>query len=667
MISIIIPCYNHRNEVRRAVDSALNQKDFPKDQWEIIVVDDGSNPPIEDAWSDKVTVLRHSYNAGLPVALNTGVRESKGDRFVILAADDALHPTYLSLMSQHDNDIVSCNMIANGKHVHARPGSVELLKKGNCHSYAALVKRKVFDLVGGFKETMNPSWEDWEFWLNSAKHGAQWSHVNMPLHLYNRNPVGRDVKAQSKERLLKSKFSGYHQDLYGKGDGVVGFVIPCYNHEEFVRDAVFSVHNQIYPHVVACVVDDGSPGNIKKALKDVDVDILRQKNKGLSGARNAGIKFLLDKYNVEFLVMLDADDKVSPDFVEHTLGYMRRDNDFVYTDVQFFGGAWHRENLKAFKCNNMLRKHQHPCTFLMRSQLWKDVVEMRGHGYDENMKEGYEDWEFSIAAVEAGYCGLHLNKHLFFYRHHPNGSMRTAASKVKDKLGNYIRQKHEGRKELLRMACDTCGGGHKFTSVTNNSVNIAGLGELSPGAPIKVTYKGTNKATQTKIGRGGRIYNYSGNPNGTYKPVFFAAAEDVDKFEGPFTIEAVEAEEPSPQQDLHPVAVPTPVTRPMKAPQPKKPSPAPKVEKVSKVSLQEALEKSKSTTTTKKVVRDDFTQINGVGPKGAIKLVEAGFDTFDDILEVGADELGSRLGLSSSVAKKVYNGTRELVESNRNN
>lgn len=514
--SIIIPSYNHNDYVRAAIDSALHQTYADK---EVIVVDDGSDIPVTVPGG--VKLIRHPQNMGLVAALNTGIRASTGERFVILAADDRLHPRHLERTSQFDADVVSVDMMVGGEHVKMGPGSLEALKKSNCHSYAALIKRYMFDLVGGFQE-LNPSWEDWSFFLSCAENNATWHHVYEPLHLYNRNLYGRDVKAQGKERLLWGKMHGFHPNLYGRGMGVVTAIIPCYKHEAFVAQAVQSVLNQIYPHTNAVVVDDGSPGDVAGALQDLynatgRVFVLRQKNQGLPAARNAGISYALGKFNSQYMFMLDADDEVEPNFIEETMPAMR-EHEYVYTDLKFIGDAYHSYEVEDYDCERLTKKHLHACTFLMQSNMWRELVTARGYGYDPDMRKGWEDWEFAVACAENGWCGHRLPKQLFHYRYHKDGSMRTQASKVGGELSKYIRDKHPWmtNKEMIKMACKACGGGGRFTSVSkgvgknkSTMVFVPGVGECDWNEQLLVMYTGPTTSTIKKTGLGGTLYKYS--------------------------------------------------------------------------------------------------------------------------------------------------------------
>jgi glycosyltransferase involved in cell wall biosynthesis len=623
--TVVIPCYNHNEEVKGAVQSALDQTVMV----EIIIVDDGSTEPVQDIWNGRVRVIRHQENRGLSAALNTAIRASTSDRWVICAADDKLAPAHAELTTASEADIVSVDMRAGGRHIQCKAGDLETLKHSNCHSYAAMVKKELWEKVGGFKEGMDPSWEDYEFWLNCAKHGATWKHINLPLHEYNRNPKGRDVEAQGQDLMLRGLLEGHHQDLFGKGRGVVAFIIPCFKHEQYLKDAVRSVLNQTYAHCKVVVVDDGSPGDVSKALAQFlkpgdPVLEVRQANKGLAAARNAGIEAAMEAWNPQYLVMLDADDAVHPKFVTRTMAAMRSGKDeFIYTNIQFIGDAWHQLELKEFSCQDLRYVHQHPCTFLMPSRLPQRLKKQRGFVYDESdvMRIGFEDWEFSMAAVEVGFCGKHLSEFLFNYRFHDNGSMRTRAEEKKDVLVSYLRRKHplfDGGGKV----CTTCGGGSSFTASSNGGVTVLGLGNVVPGEPIEVTYMGTNQSTQTKIGFGGRIYKYSGKdagPTVKYPRVFVIDGRDIKYFGGQFTfrkLNEVVAEEETPGL-------------------------------LTEIVLGPHIDTSSGATLDQLLVEDDgfdFTQLAGVGPATNAKLREAGITELNQVTDMTTEQLAAVLG-----------------------
>ncbi len=88
----------------------------------------------------------------------------------------------------------------------------------------------------------------------------------------------------------------------------VSVIIPCYNHAHFLPEAIESVLQQSYPHREIIVVDDGSPDNTPEiAARYAGVRCLSQENKGLAGARNAGLQISAGTY----IVFLDADDRLT--------------------------------------------------------------------------------------------------------------------------------------------------------------------------------------------------------------------------------------------------------------------------------------------------------------------------------------------------------------------
>lgn len=666
MISIVIPCYNHAHFLPRSVGSALRQT---YEDYEVVVVDDGSSTPIVNEWGGRVRVIRHELNRGLSEALNTGISLSKGDKFIILAADDELAPGTLELMSNRDADIVSCDMLAGGKRVPARPGDLQTLLTMNCHSYAALTRKSLWAQVGGFKSTMNPSWEDYEFWLNCAKHKAIWVHIPRPLHIYHRNPQGRDVESQGKDYLLRGKLEGYHPDLFGPGRGLVTFVIPCYKQEEYLLEAVESVLSQVYPHTNVVVVDDGSPGRPGQVLKDVSdpnrVALIRQRNKHLSGARNTGIAEALRLCNSQYLVMLDADDKVYPEFVERLMGAMIP-RTYVYTDIQFIGDAWHTYELEEYDCRKLTQKHLHPCTFLMESAMVKELIANRGYAYDETMKRGYEDWEFALASMQAGYCGKRIKAFLFGYRYHNNGSMRTAAQKINRELVADITDRHPWvkDKEFVNMACSSCAGKARVVRVsvtggiTMAGINVPGIGVVDGQEPLTVVYTGSQGSTITKIGKGlpgmgNAVYRYSANPEGTYGPRFTIWAIDAHLFNGPYKFERVQPVIP-PVEIAQKVAV-KPVeiaTRPAPSKEPP----------MAEDTLRKFEQKLAAQPTQVVYEPDDFTVIKGIGPAGDKKLHAAGVSYLEDFIDAPDSELEQILGASNKAIKSFKGLAKAILD-----
>jgi glycosyltransferase involved in cell wall biosynthesis len=98
---------------------------------------------------------------------------------------------------------------------------------------------------------------------------------------------------------------------------LVSIVIPTYNRDDLVAQAVDSALAQTHPRCEVVVVDDGSKDRTPEVLARYDGRIvaIRQENTGLAGARNAGIRAATG----EFVGFLDSDDLWEPRVVEEAL------------------------------------------------------------------------------------------------------------------------------------------------------------------------------------------------------------------------------------------------------------------------------------------------------------------------------------------------------------
>lgn len=100
---------------------------------------------------------------------------------------------------------------------------------------------------------------------------------------------------------------------------LVSVIIPTYNYSRFLADAIESALSQTYSPIEVVVVDDGSTDDTATLVEtrfSERVRYLFQSNQGLSAARNTGIR----EAGGDFVVFLDADDRLAPSMVEDSLG-----------------------------------------------------------------------------------------------------------------------------------------------------------------------------------------------------------------------------------------------------------------------------------------------------------------------------------------------------------
>ena len=114
----------------------------------------------------------------------------------------------------------------------------------------------------------------------------------------------------------------------------VSVVIPCYNHGAFLQETLESLHAQTFTNFEVIVVDDGSTDALTVALLDSLVEpglrVIRTENRGVSAARNRGIA----EPRGEYILPLDSDDKIAPNYLEKTVTILDEDRDVgvVYTE-----------------------------------------------------------------------------------------------------------------------------------------------------------------------------------------------------------------------------------------------------------------------------------------------------------------------------------------------
>ena len=97
----------------------------------------------------------------------------------------------------------------------------------------------------------------------------------------------------------------------------ISIIVPVYKVERFLNECIDSILRQTFTDFELILVDDGSPDNCPAlcdaaAAKDSRIRVVHQQNRGLSGARNAG----LDTARGEWIAFVDSDDTITPDYCE---------------------------------------------------------------------------------------------------------------------------------------------------------------------------------------------------------------------------------------------------------------------------------------------------------------------------------------------------------------
>tara|TARA_Y100000768_G_scaffold116572_1_gene86118 strand:- start:263 stop:1108 length:846 start_codon:yes stop_codon:yes gene_type:complete len=177
-VSVIIPTYNRKNLLKRALHSVISQTFVPQ---EIIVVDDGSSDRTKDWVSERFPDVRYIYqdNSGVSSARNAGIKEAKGSWIAFLDSDDEWMPNKLEQQKRvinsfqeawlcHTNEIWIRNGVrVNQMKKHQKYGGdvfENCLDICRISPSSVLIKKEVFEMVGLFDESLKVC-EDYDLWL----------------------------------------------------------------------------------------------------------------------------------------------------------------------------------------------------------------------------------------------------------------------------------------------------------------------------------------------------------------------------------------------------------------------------------------------------------------------------------------------------------------------
>ena len=225
-----------------------------------------------------------------------------------------------------------------------------------------------------------------------------------------------------------------------KEQNLVGVIIPCYNYGVYLNEAVDSVLKSTYSPIEIIIVNDGSTDNTEEVVREImtrndNVSYIYQNNQGPSVARNNGIKRTKAKY----ILPLDADDKISDDYIEKAVDVLENDTDvkIVYCNALFFGEKQGKWKLTKFSTKELLVRNMIFSCALFRKEDW-----IKTGGYSHELLGGWEDWEFWISMLKDGGCAFQLKITGFFYRIHPGSRDKSTTKEIELHTENFINHKH---------------------------------------------------------------------------------------------------------------------------------------------------------------------------------------------------------------------------------
>lgn len=218
----------------------------------------------------------------------------------------------------------------------------------------------------------------------------------------------------------------------------VTVIIPIYNVEKYVREAIESARYQTYKNIEIILVDDGSTDSSGKICdeydgKDEKIKVIHKQNGGLSDARNAG----LDNSTGKYIMFLDSDDFLEPDAVENMYNEITsKDADYVignYINTTEEGEKWEKpvfdlEKYKPFKLDINDYKNSF---FIMNSSVCNKIFKKE---FIDKLNLRFVVGLPAEDAIFTTYCFIHSEnvyytpKLVFNYRQRKGGSISSSCS-----------------------------------------------------------------------------------------------------------------------------------------------------------------------------------------------------------------------------------------------
>ncbi len=249
---------------------------------------------------------------------------------------------------------------------------------------------------------------------------------------------------------------------------LVSVIIPTYNRAWTLKDAVDSVLLQDYPNIELVVIDDGSEDNTQELLETYknEITVLRQENKGVSAARNKGIR----QSRGEFIALLDSDDAWDKRKISCQMEFFKDHPEALICQTQ---EIWIRNGKKV----NPKVKHKKPSGMIFEPSLdlclvspsavmmKRQLFDMKGY-FNENFLvcEDYDLWlrvssTLPVFLIDKPYTikrGGHKDQLSNF---HSQDKFRIRSLSALMESGILTQEQTEKAKKVLKKKCTIYGNG----------------------------------------------------------------------------------------------------------------------------------------------------------------------------------------------------------------
>lgn len=228
----------------------------------------------------------------------------------------------------------------------------------------------------------------------------------------------------------------------------IDVILPVYNAEKVIVDAIESIFNQTFSDWRLIVCDDGSADNTVKILIDYErkypdkvVALINKENKGITYALNK----MLRRTNAKYIARMDADDKSRPDRFEKQLMFLEKNSEYAIVG----------SSIMKFDENGEFALRRYPEKPEKKDFLWnspfahpsimirKEVIDLLGGYWDKKRTQRCEDYDLWMRLYAADYKGYNIQEPLLEYYEGRNSygkrKFRYRIAEMKTRLFGYKR------------------------------------------------------------------------------------------------------------------------------------------------------------------------------------------------------------------------------------
>jgi glycosyltransferase involved in cell wall biosynthesis/ADP-heptose:LPS heptosyltransferase/tetratricopeptide (TPR) repeat protein len=448
LVSTIVSTYNSEKFIRGCLEDLENQT--IADKIEIIVVDSASQQDEEaivrafQKRYDNIVYIKTDKREGLYSSWNRAINAARGQFLTSANTDDRHRRDALEIMANTLLENPDVALVYSDQFVTDTPNptfenhnliktaqqpefSRERLLFGCCVGSQPMWRKSLHDEFGGFDETLTCA-ADWDFWLKvSSKYCFK--HIPQVLGLYYQNPEGiehgRKIHSLYERYLVGKRYGNPYISIiepFTTADNpLISIWMAAYNAQDYITEAIESVLIQNYRNFELLIVDDGSTdrtADIVRGFKDERIKYFLKKHGGLASARNVQLR----KSNGSFIVILDSDDLMTPDFLaRHLLEFQQHpEADLVYCDdllINQDNKPIRVINRPEYQDVKMLIPDLFRCGFPVvpfRTCIRKSVFDEIGH-YDEQLLVA-EDYDMLRRFIRQDFKIRHLPAALYLRR-----------------------------------------------------------------------------------------------------------------------------------------------------------------------------------------------------------------------------------------------------------